>query len=127
MKKTVFTVIMALCGLTAMATPPNLALESLFDGRYNGKKDISVSYIKSPGNYYRNIEVTNNPELVKSIEKLVEKDAKRASNYNDTYDGGEHTTIFQVPSNGTQINIGVTREGPKGITVFIQGPESAFK
>lgn len=38
---------MLVCAILAYAKPPRLAVESLFDGSYNGKKGISVTTVKS--------------------------------------------------------------------------------
>ncbi|MFG6392058.1 MAG: hypothetical protein K1V76_07095 [Candidatus Amulumruptor sp.] len=129
MKKSILTLSMLVCAIIAYAKPPQLALESLFDGSYNGKKGISITTVKSKGNYFREIEIREeNPALVKKIEGLIEKDAARASNFTETHNENRHERVFQVPNNGTFINIGVTQrfDNPR-FELFIQGSPEAFK
>ena len=134
MKKSLLTLSMLVCAMIAYAKPPQLALESLFDGSYNGKKGISVTTIKSKNNYFREIEISeDNPALIKKIEGLIEKDAARASNFTETHNEKRHERVFQIPNHGTFINVGVTRNLAKpyhsapGFELFIQGPPEAFK
>lgn len=129
MKKSILTLSMLVCAMIAYAKPPQLAVESLFDGTYNGKKGISVTTVKSKNNYFREIEIReDNPELLRKIERLIEKDVERASNFTETHNENRHERVFQVPNNNTFINIGVTRR-PSGkyLDLFIQGTPEAFK
>lgn len=129
MKKSLLTLSMLVCAMIAYAKPPQLAVESLFDGTYNGKKGISITTVKSQNNYFREIEVReDNPALVRKIDKLIEKDAERASNFTETYTENRHERVFQISNNGKQINIGATRYLNKPrFELFIQGTPEAFK
>lgn len=129
MKKILLTLGMLICVMIAYAKPPQLAVETLFDGTYNGKKGISITTVKSQNNYFREIEVReDNPALIRKIEQLIEKDAQRASNFTESYTETCHERVFQVPSNGKQINIGATRYLNKPrFELFIQGTPEAFK
>lgn len=51
MKRIIITTILIISAVIAYAAPPRLAVEELFDGRYNGNKSVSVSIYKSSGNY----------------------------------------------------------------------------
>lgn len=129
MKKSILTLCMLVCAILAYAKPPRLAVESLFDGSYNGKKGISVTTIKSEKNYFRSIEVREgNPDLINKIEKLVDEDVKRASNFTETHSEKIHERVFQIPNNGKTINVGVTVYRLKQrVELFIQGYPEAFK
>ncbi|MBQ1798581.1 MAG: hypothetical protein IIZ89_04340, partial [Muribaculaceae bacterium] len=92
-----FILLIITCIITALAvcaTPPKLNVESLFDGRYNGNKSVTISIYKSNGNYYRGLTVKNNPGIVKKIAEAIAKDAPRAKEYSD-YNGadGQYTSL----------------------------------
>jgi len=123
-------IIIIMCFVTAMsvyANPPKLNVESLFDGRYNGDKSVTISIYKNNGNYYRGLTVKNNPGIVKRIADALSKDAPRAKEYSD-YNGadGQYTSL-QIVNNGELIYIGLQRDKHGGAFFFIQGKEKAFK
>ena len=122
-------IIIIMCFVTALAVyanPPKLNVESLFDGRYNGDKSITISIYKNNGNYYRGLTVKNNPGIVKKIADALSKDAPRAKEYSD-YNGadGQYTSL-QIVNNGELIYIGLQRDKHGGAFFFIQGKEKAF-
>ncbi len=122
-------IIIIMCFVTAMsvyANPPKLNVESLFDGRYNGDKSVTISIYKNNGNYYRGLTVKNNPGIVKKIADALSKDAPRAKEYSD-YNGadGQYTSL-QIVNNGELIYIGLQRDKHGGAFFFIQGKEKAF-
>lgn len=123
-------IIIIMCFVTAFAVyanPPKLNVESLFDGRYNGDKSVTISIYKNNGNYYRGLTVKNNPGIVKKIADALSKDAPRAKEYSD-YNGadGQYTSL-QIVNNGELIYIGLQRDKHGGAFFFIQGKEKAFK
>ena len=123
-------IIIIMCFVTAMsvyANPPKLNVESLFDGRYNGDKSVTISIYKNNGNYYRGLTVKNNPGIVKKIADALSKDAPRAKEYSD-YNGadGQYTSL-QIVNNGEVIYIGLQRDKHGGAFFFIQGKDKAFK
>jgi len=122
-------IIIIMCFVTAMsvyANPPKLNVESLFDGRYNGDKSVTISIYKNNGNYYRGLTVKSNPGIVKKIADALSKDAPRAKEYSD-YNGadGQYTSL-QIVNNGELIYIGLQRDKHGGAFFFIQGKEKAF-
>ena len=123
-------IIIIMCFVTALAVyanPPKLNVESLFDGRYNGDKSVTISIYKNNGNYYRGLTVKNNPGIVKKIADALSKDAPRAKEYSD-YNGadGQYTSL-QIVNNGELIYSGLQRDKHGGAFFFIQGKEKAFK
>lgn len=122
--------IMITCIITAIAVyanPPKLNVESLFDGRYNDNKSVTISIYKNNGNYYRGLTVKNNPGIIKKITEAISKDMPRAKGYSD-YSGadGQYTSL-QIVNNGELIYIGLQRDKHGGAFFFIQGKEKAFK
>lgn len=118
------------CIVTAMAAyagPPKLNALSLFDGRYNDNKSVTISIYKNNGHYYRGMTVKNNPGIVKRIADTISKDVPRAKEYSD-YNGpdGQYTSL-QIVNNGEIIYIGLQRDKHGGAFFFIQGKEKAFK
>lgn len=113
--------------LTVFAKPPKLNVESLFDGRFNSNKSVTISIYKNNGNYYRGITVKNNPDIIKKIAAAIDKDTPRATNYSDyTGSDGQYTSL-QIINNGETIYIGLQRDRHGGGFFFIQGKEKAFK
>ena len=128
MKRFILLVITCITATLAVcATPPKLNVESLFDGRYNGNKSVTISIYKSNGNYYRGLTVKNNPDIVKKIAEAISKDAPRANEYSDyNGDDGQYTSL-QIVNNGEVIYIGLQRNQHRWAFFFIQGKEKAFK
>lgn len=74
MKRTAILLLLAVVAtVTALAAPPKLACESLFSEKYRTNPQAKVSIINSTGNYFRGIKVTEDPALVKEIEKKSKK------------------------------------------------------
>lgn len=129
MKRTAILLLLAVVAtVTALAAPPKLACESLFSEKYRTTPQAKVSIINSTGNYFRGIKVTEDPALVKEIEKKVEEDKKLATNTVEEYSAGNvYTLILNVPGNNNRmINIGYTRRGAS-VDLFVSGPPDAFK
>lgn len=118
------------CVITAMAVyaaPPKLNVEKLFDGRYNGTKEVTTTIYKNNGNYYRGLTVKNNPGIVKKIAEAISKDTPRAKEYSDYHGEEGQYTSLQIVNNGEIIHIGLQRDKHGGAFFFIQGKEKAFK
>ena len=127
MKRLIIIITCIVTALAVYANPPKLNVESLFDGRYNDNKSVTISIYKSNGNYYRGLTVKNNPGIIKKIAEAIAKDASRAKEYSD-YNGadGQYTSL-QIANNGEIIYIGLQRDKHGGAFFFIQGKEKAFK
>ena len=127
MRRLIIIIMCFVTSLAVYANPPKLNVESLFDGRYNGDKSVTISIYKNNGNYYRGLTVKNNPGIVKKIADALSKDAPRAKEYSD-YNGadGQYTSL-QIVNNGELIYIGLQRDKHGGAFFFIQGKEKAFK
>lgn len=129
MKRTAILLLLAVVAtVTALAAPPKLACESLFSEKYRTNPQAKVSIINSTGNYFQGIKVTEDPALVKEIEKKVEEDKKLATNTVEEYSAGNvYTLILNIPGNNNRmINIGYTRRGAS-VDLFVSGPPDAFK
>lgn len=126
MKRFLFILFFAITALFTYATPPRLAVEQLFDGRYNKEKGVSVSISKDNGYYYRGISVHEKPAIIKKMIEAVKKDTARASKYLEQYGEGGHSTIIKFVNNGETIDIGL-QHYKSSAYLFIKGPEKAFK
>ena len=127
MKRLAIIIACIVTAIAANATPPKLNVESLFDGRYNDNKNVTISIYKNNGNYYRGLTVKNNPAIIKSIVVAISKDTPRAKEYSDyNGDDGQYTSL-QIVNNGETIYIGLQRDRHGGAFFFIQGKEKAFK
>ena len=126
MKRLIIIITCIVTAIAVYANPPKLNVESLFDGRYNDNKSVTISIYKNNGNYYRGLTVKNNPGIIKKIAEAISKDAPRAKEYSD-YSGadGQYTSL-QIFNNGEIIYIGLQRVRHGGAFFFIQGKEKAF-
>lgn len=126
MRQFLITLTLILSSLTAMAKPPHLSAEQLFDGRYNKEKSVRISISKADGMFYRSLHVTNNPGIIKTIEAALRKDSQRASKtFEQEGEGGRYTSL-KVVSNGETIDIGLQQYNGSAF-FFIKGKEKAFK
>lgn len=119
---------MSIITLVANAKPPQILVEQFFDGRYNKEKTVSTFFSKDNGSYYRMLQVNNNPTIVRKIADTLAKDkAKTARYFEQTGEGGK-STIVKITNNGETIDIGFQQDpSGKSATLFIKGPEKAFK
>ena len=127
MKRLIIIITCIVTAIAVYATPPKLNVESLFDGRYNDNKSVTISIYTNTGHYYRGLTVKNNPGIIKKIAEAISKDVPRAKEYSD-YSGtdGQYTSL-QIVNNGETIYIGLQRDRHGGAFFFIQGKEKAFK
>lgn len=127
MKRLIIIITCIVTALAVYANPPKLNVESLFDGRYNDNKSVTISIYKNNGNYYRGLTVKDNSGIVKKIAEAISKDVPRAKEYSD-YNGadGQYMSL-QIVNNGELIYIGLQRDKHGGAFFFIQGKEKAFK
>ena len=109
-----------------MATPPHLAAEQLFDGRYNKEKSVRTSISKADGFYYRSLRITNNPGIIKVIEAALKDDSPRASKSFEQEGEGGRYTYLTIISNGETIDIGLQQYNSSAF-FFINGKGKAFK
>lgn len=127
MKRLILIILSIVAAIAVYANPPKLNVESLFDGRFNNNKSVTISIYKSNGNFYRGITVKNNPDIIKKIADAIAKDAPRASDYSDHQGNDGQYTSLQIINNGETIYIGLQRDRHGGGFFFIQGKEKAFK
>ena len=127
MKRLFFIIASVVTAIAAYANPPKLNVESLFDGRYNDNKSVTITIYKNNGNFYRGLTVTNNPGIIKKIAEAITKDVPRAKEYSDHNGPDVQYTSLQIVNNGEIIYIGLQRDRHGGAFFFIQGKEKAFK
>lgn len=116
-----------LTSLAAVAKPPHLNVEKLFDGSYNTNKSVSLIVSKKDGKYFRGCSVENNPAMVKKIAGLFEKDLDRAAKSQDIISNGSKFSSMTVINNNLEIHIGLSYDTANGCFLFIDGPVGAFK
>lgn len=127
MKRLIIIILSMATALAVFAKAPKLNVESLFDGRFNNNRSVTISIYKNNGNYYRGITVKNNQDIIKKIADAIAKDAPRASDYSDHHGEDGQYTSLQIINNGETIYIGLQRDRHGGGFFFIQGKEKAFK
>lgn len=126
MKQLVVIFILILTSISAMAKPPRLAVEQLFDGRYNKERTVRTSISRADGTYYRSLHITNNPGIIKIIENALSKDSSRAAKFFEQEGEGGRYTSLKIINNGETIDIGLQQYNGNAF-FFIKGTEKAFK
>lgn len=128
MKRYLIIIISLLAGMAAMAKPPHLNVEKLFDGSYNSDNTVSIHISKSKEKYFRGFTVTHNAALVKKVTSLFKKDVERAETSQDIIqNGGVAYSSMTINNNGHEINIGLSYSPGDDCYLFITGPVEAFK
>lgn len=128
MKRLLIILSLTLVSLMANAKAPQISVEQVFDGRYNNEKTVRISILKDNGIYFRILHVADNPAIVNKIEALLIKDKTNATNFFEMTGEGGKSIIVKLTNNGEIINIGFEQDlSGKSATLFIKGPEKAFK
>ena len=127
MNRFIITLVMAIISLAAMASTPNLAVESLFRRADLKKEGYTIITTRGNGNYYRSITAENDKKLQQQAKALVEKDSKRASNVIERCSDGEESIILNIPHNGHMINVGYFWNDEGYMRIFIQSEPEAFQ
>lgn len=112
---------------TVLAKPLDLAIEKLFDGRYNKEKTVSTYINKNNGKYYRGMTIKKNPAIIEKINEAFKKDTPKASNFSEYTGNGSKYISLKFTNNGEKIEVGLQQENSGDAYVFIQGNEKAFK
>lgn len=128
MKRFLILFLTTIVALIANAKAPQISVEQLFDGRYNKEKTVSTFISKDNGTYFRMLQVNNNPAVVKKIGETLAKDRAKTSRYFEQTGEGGKSTIIKIINNGETIDIGFQQDpSGKSATLFIKGPDKAFK
>lgn len=123
-----FLIFPVLYAATALASPPNLATESVFSLPEMKKKGYKFVTNWHTTSYYRCMEADNNNDLAKHIKGLVEKDKKRAYNYVENYkENGSNSIILNIRNNNRTINVGFFWNDGGYVNLFVEGPPEAFE
>lgn len=116
-----------MAAMVAMATPPKLACEKIFERKDIRTKDNKITRVTNIDNYFRSITSDHNPKLAKEIRELVNKDKSKATNIVEGYNEGKDYIILNIPNNGYIINVGLWWDDSGYIHMFIQSHSNAFK
>lgn len=128
MKRFLITFTVALVSLLANAKAPQISVEQFFDGRYNKEKTVSTSFFKENGTFFRMLQVNNNPAIVTKIAETLSKDKTKATRFFEQTGEGGKSIIVKLTNNGETIDIGFQQDpSGKSASLFIKGPEKAFK
>lgn len=128
MKKLSLFIISVLIGIAAVARPPQLEIEKLFDGSYNTDKTVSIHISKSKDKFFRGFTVHGNPKLVKKISDMFKKDSKNAEKTQEIIDKGILSySSLEIKNNGCTIIVGLSYSIDDGCYLFIKGSPEAFE
>ncbi len=128
MKRYLILTVSLLISIVAMAKPPHLNVEKLFDGSYNSDSTVAIHISKSKDKYFRGFTVTNNPKLVEKVTELFKKDAENAERSQEIIEKGKPSySSMTIKNNNLKIDIGLSYSFDNGCYLFISGPNEAFK
>ena len=128
MKRLLTIFLASIVVLIAYAKPPQISVEQFFDGRYNQEKTVSTFFSKDNGAYFRMLQVKDNPAIVKIIAETLAKDKAKTTRYFEQTGEGGKSIIVKLTNNAETIDIGFQQDpSGKSATLFIKGPEKAFK
>lgn len=128
MKRILILFLITVASLIANAKPPQISVEQLFDGRYNNEETVSTFLSKDNGTYFRMLQVSDNPAIVTKISEMLAKDKAKTTRYFEQIGEGGKSIVVKITNNGETIDIGFQEDtSGKFATLFIRGPEKAFK
>lgn len=113
-------------GMIAFAAGPNLAIESVFDGRYNNNAHTNVLLTKNKGKYTRMLTVTNDKNILDKVEELIKKDLDKAYSQSIANNNNDICYVLKIKSNGQIIKVVFTSNSRNG-SLIIEGPIDAFQ
>lgn len=126
MKRLLIVLAIIISAASVFAKAPNLAVEKLFDGRYDKKKSVRTSIQKSSEYYYRSLHVTNNAEIVRTIESAIRQDSRKSEKvFEQSGEGGKSISV-KIINNGEPIYMGIQQYNGSAF-FYIKGAKKAFE
>lgn len=127
MKKILTIIILFIGVLKTFASPPNLVVEKLFDGRYNRNPNVETTIFINNGIYYRGFTIKGDAKVISEIRAAMDKDLERSIQYTFHTDTEGSYISMQFINNEEKINSGLQIESPGNGFFYIQAKETAFK
>lgn len=127
MKRLVTIMVGIVAVLSAMATPPNLAVETIFDADYTDNKNVEYTIIQNSRGYYRCMTVKDDNEILSQIRSALEKDRPRAEDYTSIQNKDGSYIRMKFINNKEPIKVGLKVDPNGEFFFFIKGSEKAFK
>lgn len=127
MKKIILFISLIVNCVPFFAAPPNLAMEKLFDGRFNTNRHVETTIYKNNGKFYRGVTVKGDSKVISEIEKAMNIDKERAFKYAFHQDKGGSYTSMHFINHGDTIFTGLQIESPGTGFFYIQANEKAFQ
>ena len=127
MKRFALLLICFVAALYAMATPPNLAVETLFDGRYNNNKNVEYTIIKRADRYSMVMNCKNDPHVLQEVTNAVNADLEKSEDYTSIQNKDGNYIRMKIKNNGTEISVGMKTEENGDCFLYIRGPKKAFE
>lgn len=121
------TLTIVLTGICGMATPPNLAVEKIFERKELRTEGHKFMMSKSKDNYFRSVKADNDKELLEEVKKAIEQDKKKAFNLVESFNGSKNNVILNIQNNEYTINVGFNWTEDGSVNLFIQSNPEAFE
>lgn len=127
MKRKSLALVFFVSAILAFAVPPELAVEALFDGRYNNNKNVEYSIIKQRGRYSMVMNVKNDVKVLEEASEAIEKDLAKTDDYTSIQNKEGKIIRLKIPNNGEIISVGMKTEENGDFFLYIRGPKKAFQ
>lgn len=114
MKPLLIFITLILSAISVLAQ--DLAVDKLFDGRYNNNPHTSVTIITNDNTQFRSIDVKGDSRIVKEMEALMQKDRSKAYNCVEEYKGGKYSLLYNI---GNNITVGLDKDSDSKASLFV--------
>ena len=127
MKRIILAFSLMCLASVAFAKQPALALEKLFDGRYNDNPKVEWSKIKRDGEVAYYMDFKNDPAIVKEVLNAMTKDMNGEEFDTEIITKDQTFYRTEIKRNGCNIDVGFSIPRKGNCSLYIRGPRKAFE
>lgn len=127
MKRQLTTLLLITASIIAVAKPPKLACESIFERDDLRIKGVKIVKSQMGDTNYRSITIEDGKKYYDEFLKLVMKDKPRAVSVYESFEGKDESIMLTIPNNGFEIMIRLNRKNDGSLRLYISGSNEAFK
>ncbi|MDE6267945.1 MAG: hypothetical protein K2M04_02560 [Muribaculaceae bacterium] len=127
MKRQLATLLLITASIIAVAKPPKLACETVFDREDLRIEGIRIVKSQSGNSNYRSIKFSDGKKYYDDLYKLIIQDKQRAQTVYESFEGKNESILLQIPNNGHQITVSLRRNDDGSVELYISGLTEAFK
>lgn len=120
MKKCLLFLIVMVMDFVAMAAPPKLASEKIFENLDLYDTSLSVTIVERKDQIARSLSFKNKPELLEKIKKALTVDKSLAVSKSLVSNNGEISESIVIVNDDEEIKIGLTCSRSKEVYFFMK-------